>query len=130
MTLILPISKNEFTEDKKTTRTGVAINRTQCRSGFGRLGPDGVCGGRQDMCPESLMRAEEPDKCMAGNFDGHDTPFCPGCYDYSSMSLQSELEIAAKIAATNFLHEHSCFEARTQSEAVENMHIIVLKGNF
>ena len=118
--------------------------RTQCCSGFGRLGPDGACGGRQDMCPESLMGAEDPAKCQVGNFDGHSTSLCTvhfplcrakrevkycsekeicravtcvernprkgtdwtsfyqGCYDNSSVLLQSELEIAGKIAGSNF----------------------------
>jgi hypothetical protein len=35
--------------------------------------------------------------------------------------LQSEAEIAAKIAGSSFLHEHDCFEVRTHSDAVINM---------
>ncbi len=145
------------------TQTVVTVKRTQCCSGFGRLGPDGACGGRQDMCPESLMGAEDPAKCQVGNFDGHATSLCTvhyplcrakwevkycsekeicravtcveknprkgtdwtsfyqGCYDNSSVLLQSEAEIAAKIAGSSFLHEHDCFEVRTHSDAVINM---------
>jgi hypothetical protein len=49
------------------------------------------------------------------------TSFYQGCYDNSSVLLQSEAEIAAKIAGSSFLHEHDCFEVRTHSDAVINM---------